>query len=221
MANDRKWLSFFLLTFLLMSGRAWADTICPQAGNTIEALPVIVTGTVSGQGFYDPTTGGLIFQPAGQGNRALYFIGVPKTLIIGHQYLPWVTLSSFQQAIVQDQSTCPILLSSGMPLAAGGGMFPTVSPMVKSPCSLISDNTQIVLLSLMNPPYSVYLATYDRKTQFVNIKWASGDAALFVAVPASVIGSSGVLQWASLASYQQSLMLENSACPLVLQGSAG
>jgi hypothetical protein len=220
---DRRRIVVALTLFALMTaGHARADTICPTVSNTIQSLPVTITGSsVSGQGFYDPTTQGLIFEQTAPGNRSLYFIGVPNAVVIGHEYLPWVTLETYPQAVVQDQSTCPILLSDGKPLAAGGSMFPTVSPMVHSPCSLISDNTEIVLLSLMNPPYSVYLATYDRKTQFINIKWVNGDAALFVDVPYSLVSNAGVLQWADLASYSQSLMLENSACPLVLQGSAG
>ncbi len=215
-------LAIFVLLLIVQSVDCRADTPCPTVSSNIDSLPVTITGAAtSGEGFYDQSTGGLIFQPTGPGNRALYFIGVPKALVIGHQYLPWTTLNAFPQAIVQDQSTCPILLATGKPLQSGGANFPTTSPMVQVPCPLITDDTRITLLSLMSPPYNVYLATYDAKTQFVNIQWTNGDAALFVAVPSSLIGAGGVLQWASLATYQQSLMLENSACPLVLQGSSG
>jgi hypothetical protein len=219
---DVRALASFVLLLIVQSVDCRADTPCPTVSSNIDSLPVAITGSAtSGEGFYDQSTGGLIFQPTGPGNRALYFIGVPKALVIGHQYLPWTTLNAFPQAIVQDQSTCPILLATGRPLQSGGANFPTTSPMVRAPCSLITDDTEITLLSLMGPPYSVYMATYDPKTQFIDIRWADGGGALFVAVPKTAIAAGGVVQWASLANYEQALMLENSACPLVLQGSSG
>jgi hypothetical protein len=198
---------------------AWGDTACPTVSNNIENLSVSVTGAPSaGQGFYDPTTGGLTFQPVGPGNRAHYFVGVPRALVVGHQYMPWVTLRAYPEALVQEKSNCPILLQNGKPLLTTGNVRVTVAPMVKFPCALISDQKHTILVGIMNPAFNIYQAVYDSETQFLDVQYVNGASLMFVGVPLSLLGSSATIQWNDLAPYQEALMTENTGCPVLLQG---
>lgn len=209
-----------LFVVLLCAFQAHADTPCGSVSNNIESLSVSVTGAPSsGQGFYDPTTGGLIFQPVGAGNRARYFVGVPKSLVIGHQYMPWVTLKAFPEALVQEKSNCPLLLQNGRPLLTSGNSRTIETPMVKFPCSLVSSQKNIMLVGIMNPAFNIYQATYDRDTQFLDVQFINGTSTMFVGVPLSFFDANATLQWNDLAPYEQALMTEHTACPLLLQGN--
>lgn len=198
---------------------ALADTACPTVSSETQILTPVITGAPEpiALASYDTTTLGLMVQFAGQGNKATYFYGVPNQLIIGRGFVPWSTIAGYPQAVTQEQSPCPVLAVTGKPLFSTGNAVTTYTPFVAAPCPLVTDGTELSVASIMFPPYTIYQAVYDAKTQFLTVQFVSGISSLFVGVPDSV--ATAQIQWNSLYPYFEALMVEHSACPVLTGGS--
>jgi len=124
-----KWLLVAL--GVLIGGPAMAQTTpCPTVTDYVGVLTVFIVNPPKPIGLatyfpqYNAFAPALSIQWAGPGMpNALYVVGVPLSMATNPQ-LPWASLSGFPQAIVQDGSTCPILLTTGKPLLAVGSVQP-------------------------------------------------------------------------------------------------
>jgi hypothetical protein len=208
---------FFMMAALTQAG---AQTPCPSVSDQIQIInPTIVGAPFPVQlAIYDQTSLGLAIQPAGPGNPAIYFVGVPRSLIVGRNQVQWASISGYPQALVQTNSTCPVLTVEGNPIITSGPL-PTVtsSPYVFPVCPAISTGTKLQVVGILSPPLGVYRAVYDGSTQFLTVIFSNGQTDMFVGVPASAVKSPVV--WNSLASYQMAIMAQgaNPACPLLAQ----
>ena len=209
-----------LLLSLVFAHHAWADTYCGSVSPQVQILNPTIMGAPRSVALasYDLNNHGLSVQWAGQGNKALYFVGVPQSVIVGKASVPWTSISSYPQALVQDQSTCPVLSVSGSPILTTGNSAMPPSANIQNPCTLVSDGTELQPAAISFPPYSIYFAVYDAKTQYLIVQFAGGDSALFVGVPSTV--ASGNIEWNTLYQYTEAIMAEQSACPLLAGGAA-
>lgn len=196
---------------------ALCDTPCPSVSNQISILEPTITNSPTPVALanYDLNTKGLSVQYAG--NHADYFVGVPNQAIVGHATVPWTSISSYPRALVQEKSTCPILLSNGTPLLTTGNMAVTTSPFVLSPCPADTGTDTIQVVSLVQAPLSIYRATYDMKLQWLFVQFADAEADIFVGVPSSAV--SGTVTWNSLSTYSAALVTQGvgTTCPLLVQ----
>ena len=202
---------------MLSLAQAGAQTPCPTVSNQIQVLnPTIVGAPYPVQlAIYDQASLGLAIQPAGRGNPAHYFVGVPRSLIVGHATVQYASIQPYPEAMVQTNSTCPVLSSAGTPILTSGAMPPTtVSPFVSPPCPLISNGKKLQVVGFANSPTPISLAVYDANTQYLTVKFVDGTADMFVGVPAAGVAGNNV-QWNSLAGYQEAIMAQGTACPLL------
>lgn len=100
-------IAFTILCLLTVS--AMGQTPCPTVSDGTRILPVTITGTPQPVffGSYDLNTSYLFITYQNQTNQML--IGVPKTLIVGHQTVPWASISRYPSAVMQERSPCPLL----------------------------------------------------------------------------------------------------------------
>lgn len=211
-------MKFFIALILCIFGApfvAMADTTCPTVSTMTSVLNPIITGAPKPitLATYDLNTLGLFVRYAN--NRADYFVGVPRQLIVGRAVVPWTAIASYPTALVQDRSPCPVLSSNGTPILTSGLAANTVSPYVMASCPAISGADPIQLVSVVSAPFSIYLATYDVTLKYLTVQFAQGTSALFTNIPKSLVAKPVI--WNSLATYPEALMTEQSACPLLAQ----
>lgn len=211
-------IAIILIVLIFCAPRiALSDTPCPSVSDNLQTLNPSITGApqLVKLATYYLNAKALSIQYAN--NRADWLVGVPSQVIVGHATVPWVSIARYPTALVQDSSTCPILLSDGTPLLTSGTSFPTMSPHVVSPCPADTGHDMIQLVSLVQTPLSVYQATYDKTLQWLFVQFVDGESDLFVGVPQSAVN--GTVIWNNLSNYGAALMTQGlgTTCPLLAQ----
>lgn len=96
----------------------WAHgaTLCPSVSDNVSILMPTITGAPKPVDYaaYDLETSYLTI--AYTNRTAQMLIGVPRSLITGHQTVPWAAISHYPSAIMQEKSTCPLLTQAGVPI---------------------------------------------------------------------------------------------------------
>jgi hypothetical protein len=103
----------------LLAGHVAAQTTpCPTVSDGSRILPVAITGAPKPVyfGSYDLNTGYLFITYQNQSNQML--VGVPQSLIVGHQTVPWAAIYRYPSAIMQERSPCPLLAPPNSPIFA-------------------------------------------------------------------------------------------------------
>lgn len=106
-----------------------AQTACPTVSDGQRILPVTITGAPQPTyfGSYDLNTGYLFITYQNKTNQML--IGVPQSLIVGHQTVPWSSISRYPSAVMQEFSPCP-LLQEDYPVSSGALLLTTGGPLL-------------------------------------------------------------------------------------------
>jgi hypothetical protein len=107
-----------ILFCLLSAPVAAQTTLCPTVSDGTSILPVSVTGSPQAAyfGSYDLKTNYLTITYQNGTNKLL--IGVPTSLIVGHQTVAWASISRYPSALMQERSPCPLLSSTNSPIIA-------------------------------------------------------------------------------------------------------
>ena len=114
-----KWLLVFVALSLPTSLRAQVviNTLCPSVSTQVSTVSVLLTGTTPALDYsqYDLLTNYLTVAYVGGTSQML--TGVPQNVIVGHFTVPWVAVSSYPSALMQEgKSVCPLLSETGTPL---------------------------------------------------------------------------------------------------------
>lgn len=126
MFDHAKVVMLTVLATLALTSAALAQANCPTVSDGQRILPVTITAAPQPVffGSYDLNTNYLFITYQNQTNQML--VGVPQSLIVGHQTVPWTSISRYPSAVMQERSPCPLLqedyaVSSGALLLARGG----------------------------------------------------------------------------------------------------
>ena len=102
----------------LLAGPAFAQTNCPSVSDGARILPIAITGAPrpTWGGSYDLNTSYLWIAWQGTTDPNWMLTSVPQSLIVGHQTVAWASISRYPKAIMQQNSVCPLLAATNMPL---------------------------------------------------------------------------------------------------------
>jgi hypothetical protein len=109
-----------LFALLLMTAPALAQTPCPSVSDGQRILPVAITGAPRPVffGSYDLNTNYLFIAWQSPSNPNSMLVGVPQSVIVGHQTVPWTAISRYPSAVMQEKSPCPLLAPPNNPILA-------------------------------------------------------------------------------------------------------